>query len=145
MYLEKLTRLTPNSETAIKSLDILFQLKKHLSEGYFFDLSLLKELDEEYLEIALGAINEALLNQSYRPSVKVLFQKENDPFLNQASFAAYLTGKGLQFSPAKVATYYKRGVLPEADLMLEGKAYWYQSTIEKYYQEKFMELNYDLS
>ncbi|MFB7305501.1 hypothetical protein [Heyndrickxia sporothermodurans] len=69
-------------------------------------------------------------------------QLENEQFYNQTTFAKYLSEHGLNYSPTKLGTYYRRekngvtnGKFPLEDILINGTPYWYESTVDLFTRE----------
>lgn len=90
-------------------------------------------LSDGQLASALEAINIFFLEDTYllkEANFNVI--RDDEEFLNKTSFATFLTENGVSFSRAKLTMYDKRGVLPEADVVIAGIKYWKKTSCEKY-------------
>jgi len=99
-----------------------------------FDLqALYKRLDNDWLELAIELIGQFFKEDTYLiPNSTLFFVNEKDEYLNQSQFAEYLSSKGLNYNRAKLNIYYKRGIIPKADIILSEKPHWKRSTVESY-------------
>lgn len=111
-------------------------------DAVIFDLSKLNKLDKNYLLLALKAIHQYYADSYILNETQMLIIEKDNPLLNQAAFVEILQQYGLNFDYRKLNVYYKRGVLPNADLEIQGKPYWFKSTVIKYIQSKFATLSY---
>ncbi|WP_121614131.1 hypothetical protein [Mesobacillus foraminis] len=103
-----------------------------------FNLTLLyKGLDNDWLEWALELIALYFREDTYliqNPSISII--REGSEYYNQSHFAEYLNACGLNYTRQKVKNYYSRGKIPNADLVIDGTAYWSQSTVEKFGEQE---------
>ncbi|EJQ01757.1 hypothetical protein [Bacillus cereus] len=55
---------------------------------------------------------------------------------NQKMFSEYLTQSGVPYSQAKFHTYYKRGKIIDADIIIAETPYWFESSVIKFAKEE---------
>lgn len=103
-------------------------------ESSNFDLKELYDyLTDSQLANALEAVNIFFLEDTYlMKDENVSIIREEDEYLNKASFSKFLTENGISFSRAKLSMYDKRGVLPEGDIIIAGVKYWRKATCKEY-------------
>lgn len=104
-------------------------------ESQSFDMrNLYLYLSDEWLDLALELITDYFRNETYLINTKPTFSviKEDDEYLGMSQFASYLTENGLNFSKQRVSVSYKRGKMPEPDLVIAGVKYWSIETAEKF-------------
>lgn len=136
--------LDRNEDGLTQTQKILRNLILHFNRPeYSFDLSQLSYLEKDYLVMALKAIHLFYAEDSYTLNgTKMIFIDKDNPLLNQAAFVSLLQDYGVNFDDRKLNVYYKRGSLPNADLQIQGKPYWYKSTALEFIQSKFAQLGY---
>ncbi|MEH6908902.1 hypothetical protein [Neobacillus drentensis] len=135
---EVLPSLDPVKRTFLK-LACFFEDPEEVN----FDLaSLYKELDNDWLELAVELITQFFREDTYliqKPSYSII--KDGSDYLNLSQFAGYLTERGLKYDRQKVNLYYVRGSIPQPDLIVGGTKYWHESTAETYYKQEKSRLN----
>ncbi|WP_085520901.1 hypothetical protein [Tuberibacillus sp. Marseille-P3662] len=99
-----------------------------------FDLAMLyTNLQDDWLAFALQLITSYFKDETQLiKSSSFSIVRENDDYLNQSQFAAYLQEQGLKYDRIKLNVYYGRGKLPEPDQKFANKPYWLQSTVERF-------------
>lgn len=151
--LDKIFSRYPNVKKKYYGEDVLltnientfYQLSMFVThpKNYSFNIgSLYQYGTEEEILLALKTIEiffhkdaRLISDQSLKSHDEARPEKED--LFNQAMFARYLQKHGLNFTPAKLAVYKKRGKLPSSDLTIQGKPYWYRSSVEYYLKNEF--------
>jgi hypothetical protein len=114
-------------------------------QTYSFDLSLFyKYLENDDLIFAIQTVIAFFQKDTYLIQDKKHFfinsdEIKNQKLYNQTMFAKYLSENGLNYSPNKLGVYYRRGKIPNPDLVINGTPYWFQSTVQMYLNEQINE------
>lgn len=115
-------------------------------ENVEFNLGLLyRNLDNNWLELALELINRFFIENTYliqKPTLAII-RKDDNNYFSQIKFAEYLSENGLNFDRKKINVYYNRGKLPEPDLKIDGIPYWDKSTVEFFCKQEINRLKYE--
>lgn len=122
--------------------DVFYQLCLFMNEPdkYSFNISLLYQfLEDNELIFALQTISFFFRNDTYliKEKQNLLIKDVSDDIelFNQQMFSDYLSNNGFNFSPQKVNTYKRRGIIPQGDISIGGKPYWLKETVEQYLRE----------
>lgn len=96
-----------------------------------------KSIDKSFIPFFLECIHSFFSNDTYLlDKDSFSFIDKTERLFNQSDFASFLMKfhdfHGKNFSRASLSVYYKRGSLPEADIIINGVAYWYESTCQSY-------------
>ncbi|MBU8732541.1 hypothetical protein KM915_21055 [Cytobacillus oceanisediminis] len=129
--------------------DVFYQLALFVSnpDMFSFNINLFyKYLQNEELILGMEIIldffqKDTFLIQNKKESFIKAGSSDNEKLYNQTSFANYLSERGLNYNPIKLGTYYRRekekrtGKIPLEDLLIDGKPYWYESTVDLFARE----------
>lgn len=105
-----------------------------------FHLDTLEALNDEQFNVALEAIRYCYKNKGgiYEVDNRPMILKEVDTatptptYLGQTQIAEMIKEQGIDMDRRKVSVYYKRGHLPEPDVMLGKIPGWKKESIEKW-------------
>lgn len=99
--------------------------------------TLYKELDNEWLEMALKAIYVFFREDTYlinEPTHSII--TEGDYYMNQSRFAEFLQENGLNYDKSKLNVYLNRGIIPKSDITVSGTPYWERRTCERFLEKQ---------
>jgi len=99
--------------------------------------TLYKELDNDWLEMALEAIYIFFREDTYlisEPTHSII--TEGDYYMNQSRFADFLQENGLNYDRSKLNVYLQRGIVPEPDITISGTEYWEKRNCERFLEEQ---------
>ncbi|QWC25155.1 hypothetical protein KJK41_22060 (plasmid) [Bacillus haikouensis] len=112
-------------------------------ENEAFDMGLLyRHLDNDWLEWALELITEYFRNDTYliqKPTYSLI--REGSDYKNMSQFADYLSEQGLRYDRQKLNLYFKRGKVPQPDLVVGGIKYWSKETVQSYGEQEKLRVN----
>lgn len=122
--------------------DIIMQLamfirqpdKYSLNVGLFY-----KTLEGEDLTKALSALVYFFQSDTYLIKDKESFifpNMDKEKMYNQTNFARYLKDEGLNWTQGKIAMYLIRDNFPAPQTNVNGKPYWYESTVKMFAEEE---------
>lgn len=135
----------PNFSLSSDYEQTLYKLCKFIEDPADNDIGLqevFKNLNARDISIFLTILYKLAENkkgsfENYKPMfVKNIF--DSITIMNQAELTNYLQELGFDLGKnAKVVinVYYKRRSLPEPDLIISNKAYWFKKTIDDYIKE----------
>lgn len=90
-------------------------------------------LDSDKIALFFEVLSVFFEHDTYlKQSLPLQILREEDPLVNQTGFSRLVSRVDPSFVVAKVHTYHKRGLLPKADVEIEGKPYWKTSTVTEY-------------
>ncbi len=95
-------------------------------------------LDADHISIFLDVLHTFLSKDTYlNKKLPVQLIRDEDQLLNQTGFAKEISAYDKSYTLSKVNTYYKRGNLPEPELIIKERPYWKTSTVQKFISDKF--------
>ncbi|MEQ2529104.1 hypothetical protein WMO40_20730 [Bacillaceae bacterium CLA-AA-H227] len=129
--------------------EVFYQLALFVSdpEKYSFNTGLFyKYLTNEDLIFGLRILidffqKDTVLIQNKRNAFINAGELEDEILYNQTTFAKYLKERGLNYTPTKLGTYYRRekqnptGKFPLEDISVNGTPYWVETTVQAYANE----------
>jgi hypothetical protein len=118
----------PNHPVANEIENVFYLLAKFIKDKDSFDLKLLDCLKGEELQLALKTIVMLFQDSLKEPFYLI---KEGDIY-SQKMFTDYLNSLGLKYTIQKLNTYYDRGIIPKAELMINNRPFWLKDTVIKY-------------
>jgi hypothetical protein len=105
-------------------------------ESESFDLRMLHQnLDNDWLEFALELVTRYFREDTFliqKPSYTLIKEDDGSNFFSLSQFADYLKREGLRYDRQKLNVYYKRGKVPEPDVVIGGVRYWSKSSVVLY-------------
>lgn len=102
-------------------------------DEYHFELnSMLENLSDEWLLLALNSINVFFAKDTYLIKSPSHSYIDGSDYLNQKDFVNYLNENGEKYSEAKMSVYIKRNIIPEPDLIISDTRYWLKSTCKNF-------------
>lgn len=141
----KMFEINADHETVEKELSTtefcFWKLANFTSEPQLngFDLQeVYYHLDAEHVAVFLDVVQTFFSKDIYlNKKLPVQFIRDEDELLNQTGFAKEISAYDESYTLPKLNTYYKRGNLPEPDLIIKERPYWKSSTVAKFVMENF--------
>ncbi|WP_019156863.1 hypothetical protein [Robertmurraya massiliosenegalensis] len=129
--------------------EVFHQLALFISEPdkYSFNTGLFyKYLKDDDLILGIRIMidffqKDTLLIKNKRNAFLTARELDEETLYNQTTFAKYLDDKGLNFTPNKLGTYYRRekkkptGRFPLEDISVNGTPFWVESTVQAFTKE----------